>query len=107
MAVETDGNDKFESELKRSFRGKDITLEAWIQLPVDQDATFFRHGEGEDSLAFGITSDRKLKAVVNGNVYISDKVVLPKMKSITIWTTGIMWLWFWTSRKTVSPQDAW
>ena len=75
VAVETDGNDKFESELKRSFRGKDITLEAWIQLPIDQDATFFRHGEGEDSLAFGITSDRKLKAVVNGNVYISDKVV--------------------------------
>lgn len=73
VAVEVDGNDTFVSELNRSFRAKDITFEAWVKLPVDQNATFFKHGKDDDqSLSFGITAQRQLTATVNGKVYTSE-----------------------------------
>lgn len=65
--------DTFVSELNRSFRAKDITFEAWVKLPVDQNATFFKHGKDDDqSLSFGITAQRQLTATVNGKVYTSE-----------------------------------
>lgn len=71
VAVEVDGNDTFISDLKRSFRGKDITFEAWVKLPKQQNATIFEHGNGDEKLSFGITDDRKLTATVNNQVYAS------------------------------------
>lgn len=75
VALEVDGNDSIVSELQRSFRGKDITFEAWVKLPADQNATFFSHGEYDDqSLSFGITAQRQLTATVNGKVYTSEVI---------------------------------
>lgn len=74
VAVEMDGNDTFVSELNRSFRAKDITFEAWVNLPHDQNATFFEHSAEGDTLSFGITEQRQLKAIVNGKSYTSDVI---------------------------------
>lgn len=75
VAVQMDGNDSICSELKRSFRGKDITFEAWVKLPKDQNATFFRHGtEQESCLSFGITDQRQLTASINGKTYTSEVI---------------------------------
>lgn len=74
VAVEVDGNDTFVSELNRSFRAKDITFEAWVKLPEDQDAMFFEHAEEGDTLSFGITAQRQLRAVVNGETYTSNVI---------------------------------
>ncbi len=74
VAVETDGTDTFVSELSRSLRSKDITFEAWIKLPEDQNATFFKHGKEDESLSFGITALRQLTATVNGKTYTSEMI---------------------------------
>lgn len=74
VAVETDGGDSFSSELERSFRGKDITIEAWINVPEAQDAVIFRHGTGDEALSFGMTKDHRMTATVNGTTYTSESV---------------------------------
>lgn len=74
VAVETDGKDEFVSELNRSFRAKDITFEAWVKMPKDQNATFFEHTADGDTLSFGITSQRQLKTVVNGKEFVSEVI---------------------------------
>ena len=74
VAVEVDGNDTFVSDLQRSFRGKDLTFEAWINVPNQQNATIFEHGTNDEKLSFGITDDRKLTATINNKVYTSSAV---------------------------------
>lgn len=75
IAVETDGTDVFSSEMTRSFRGKDLTFEAWVKLPADQNATFFRHGTDDDlDLCFGLTAQRQLTVRLGGKTYTSEVI---------------------------------
>ncbi|KAA6351923.1 hypothetical protein EZS27_000720 [termite gut metagenome] len=62
VSVDFDGtNDYLETEFEKSFEGKDVTVEFWVQTDQLQNATLFSHGNTNESLEVSLTADKHLK----------------------------------------------
>ena len=73
VSVELDGiNDYLITEADRNFVDRDLTLEMWVYREKGSGSgTLFSHGNINNSLELGFTSDDKLVARINGNTLIS------------------------------------
>ena len=61
----------------RNLSGKPFTVDMMINPATDKrDMTIFLHGGEDKGLRYGITADRRLMAVVNGQTVTSDSPVL-------------------------------
>ncbi|MDR1342524.1 MAG: T9SS type A sorting domain-containing protein [Prevotellaceae bacterium] len=71
-SIELDGeNDYLETEFEKSFEGKDVTVEMWIQAAQPQNATLFSHGNINESLELAVTADNKLRVTVGSSTVTS------------------------------------
>ena len=76
VSVQFTGQASLETEAKRNFSGKDIT----IDLMVKPDSTgyempLFSHGSNDQKLQLWVTPDSLLKVVVNDQTFLSDSTV--------------------------------
>ncbi|MBR5394833.1 MAG: hypothetical protein IK144_07080 [Bacteroidaceae bacterium] len=76
VSVQFTGQASLETEAKRNFSGKDIT----IDLMVKPDSTgyempIFSHGANNQKLQLWVTPDSLLKVVVNDQTFLSDSTV--------------------------------
>ena len=61
----------------RNLSGKPFTVDMMINPAIDKrDMTIFLHGGEDKGLRYGITADRRLMAVVNGQTVTSDSIVM-------------------------------
>ncbi|MBQ2591031.1 MAG: LamG domain-containing protein, partial [Paludibacteraceae bacterium] len=76
-SITLDGqDDHLATEFDKNMSSKDITMEVWAWSENgDQDATFFSHGNINESMELGITADKHLTAKVGDLKYRSDNPV--------------------------------
>lgn len=76
-SITLDGqDDHLATEFDKNMSSKDITMEVWAWSENgDQDATFFSHGNINESMELGITADKFLTARVGDIKYRSEKAV--------------------------------
>ena len=76
VSVQFTGKASVETEAKRNFSGKDLTIDMMI-LPdsTGYDMPLFSHGTNGQKLQLWLTKDFKLKAVVNDTAYVSDSII--------------------------------
>ena len=76
-SITLDGqDDHLATEFDKNMSYKDITMEVWAWSENgDQDATFFSHGNINESMELGITADKHLTAKVGDLKYRSDDPV--------------------------------
>ena len=68
-----------ETEARRNFNGKNVTLEMLVKPDDrDEDMPLFSHGTNGKKLQLWITQAKHLKAVVNGEEFVSDSVISTK-----------------------------
>ena len=74
VSVQFDGaTASVESEAKRNFSGKDLTIDLMVKpAETGRDMPLFSHGTNGQKLQLWLTSDYKLKAVVNEQEFVSD-----------------------------------
>ena len=79
VSVQFDGTTaSVESEAKRNFSGKDLTIDLMVKpAETGRDMPIFSHGTNGQKLQLWITSDFKLKAVVNDQT-LTANVEMPK-----------------------------
>ena len=76
VSVQLDGiNDALKSEFDRNWSNKDISVEMWVLANKAQNATYFSHGNTNNSLELSITNNNLLKVRVGKNEYTSQKAV--------------------------------
>ena len=77
VSVEFSGHSSVESEAKRNFSGKDLTIDMMVK-PADtgRDMPLFSHGSNGDKLQLWLTKDFKLKGVVNDQEFTSDSTIV-------------------------------
>ena len=76
VSVQLDGiNDALASEFDRNWSNKDITVEMWVLANKTQNATYFSHGNKNNSLELSITNNNFLKVRVGETEYTSQKAV--------------------------------
>ena len=76
VSVQFSGKGSVESEAKRNFSGKDLTIDMRIKPDeTGRDMPLFSHGTNGQKLQLWLTKDFKLKAVVNGQAFTSDSVI--------------------------------
>ena len=77
VSVEFTGKSSVESEAKRNFSGKDLTIDMMVK-PADtgRDMPLFSHGSNGDKLQLWLTKDFKLKGVVNDQEFTSDSTIV-------------------------------
>ena len=76
VSLQFSGQASMESEAKRNFSGKDLTIDMVIK-PTDnsREMPLFSHGTNGQNLQLLLTADRKLKTVINGQSYTSDAAI--------------------------------
>ena len=68
VSIQFDGNASVESEAKRNFSGKDLTIDLMVKpTETGRNMPIFSHGTNGQKLQLWLTSDFKLKAVVNND----------------------------------------
>ena len=73
VSLQFTGKASVESEAKRNFTGKDLTIDLRIKpAETGRDMPLFSHGTNGQKLQLWLTSDFKLKAVVNNQTFISN-----------------------------------
>ena len=76
VSVQFGGQASVETEAKRNFTGKDLTIDLRIKpAETGRDMPLFSHGTNGQKLQLWLTSDFKLKAVVNDQEFTSDKAI--------------------------------
>jgi hypothetical protein len=76
VSVQFAGQASVESEAKRNFSGKDLTIDLMIKpAETGRDMPLFSHGTNGHKLQLWLTSDFHLKAVVNNQTFVSDSVI--------------------------------
>ena len=76
VSVQFAGKASVETEAKRNFSGKDLTIDMMIKpAETGRDMPLFSHGTNGQQLQLWLTSDFKLKAVVNSQKFTSDKAI--------------------------------
>jgi len=75
VSVQFDGTTaSVETEAKRNFSGKDLTIDLMVKpAETGRDMPLFSHGNNGQTLQLWLTSDFKLKAVVNGQTLTASK----------------------------------
>ena len=75
VSVQFDGTTaSVETEAKRNFSGKDLTIDLMVKpAETGRDMPLFSHGANGQTLQLWLTSDFKLKAVVNGQTLTASK----------------------------------
>ena len=73
VSVQFSGKASMETDAKRNFTGKDLTIDLMVS-PADtkRDMPLFSHGSNDQKLQLWLTADSKLKAEINGQTYTSD-----------------------------------
>ena len=76
VSVQFNGQASVESDAKRNFSGKDLTIDLMIKpAETQRDMPLFSHGTNGQKLQLWLTKDFKLKAVVDDQTYTSDSVI--------------------------------
>ena len=76
VSVQFDGKGSVETEAKRNFTGKDLTIDLMVKPDeTGRDMPLFSHGTNGQKLQLWLTKDFKLKAVVNDQTFTSDAAI--------------------------------
>ena len=76
VSVQFDGKGSVESEAKRNFGGKDLTIDMMVKpAQTGRDMPLFSHGTNGQKLQLWLTDDYRLRAVVNEQTYTSEKAI--------------------------------
>ena len=79
VSVQFAGKASVESEAKRNFSGKDLTIDLMVKpAETGRDMPLFSHGTNGDKLQLWLTSDFKLKAVVNNQTFTSESAIVKR-----------------------------
>jgi hypothetical protein len=77
VSVQFAGQASVESEAKRNFSGKNLTIDMMVKpAETDRDMPLFSHGTNGQKLQLWLTKDFKLKAVVNGQEFTSKSAIV-------------------------------
>ena len=72
VSVQFTGKASVESEAKRNFSGKDVTIDLMVKpAETGREMPLFSHGTNADKLQLWLTEDYKLKAIVNDQTFTS------------------------------------
>ena len=78
VSLQFEGKASVESEAKRNFSGKDLTIDLRIKpAETGRDMPLFSHGTNGQELQLWLTSDMYLKAVINDQAFTSTKAIKP------------------------------
>ena len=76
VSIQFAGNGSVESEAKRNFSGKDLTIDLMVKPDeTGREMPLFSHGTNGQKLQLWLTEDFRLKAVVDDATFISSGVV--------------------------------
>ncbi|WP_146739498.1 LamG-like jellyroll fold domain-containing protein [Pseudoprevotella muciniphila] len=76
VSVQFTGEASVETEAKRNFSGKDLTIDMMIKpAETGRDMPLFSHGTNGQDLQLWLTKDFKLKAVVNDQEIVSEEAI--------------------------------
>ena len=76
VSVQFDGKGSLESEAKRNFSGKNLTIDLMVKPnKTGRDMPLFSHGTNGQKLQLWLTKDYKLKGVVNDQTFVSDSTI--------------------------------
>lgn len=79
VSVQFDGKGSLESEAKRNFNGKNLTIDLMVRPnETGRDMPLFSHGTNGQKMQLWLTKDYKLKGVVNEQVFTSDSTIVKK-----------------------------
>ncbi len=77
VSVQFAGKASVESEAKRNFSGKNLTIDMMVKpAETGRDMPLFSHGTNGQKLQLWLTKDFKLKAVVNDKTFTSDEAIV-------------------------------
>ncbi|MBR0036612.1 MAG: hypothetical protein IJP70_03105 [Bacteroidales bacterium] len=77
VSLQFSGNSSVESEAQRNFSGKDLTIDLMIRPDeTGRDMPLFSHGTNGKKLQLWLTSDFRLKAVVDEQEFVSDSTIV-------------------------------
>ncbi len=72
VSVQFSGQASMETEAKRNFSGKDLTIDLQINpAETGRDMPIFSHGGNGQKLQLWLTSDRRLRAIINKQTFES------------------------------------
>ena len=78
VSLQFTGQASVESEAKRNFSGKDLTIDMRIKpAETGRDMPLFSHGTNGQKLQLWLTADMMLKAVINDQTFMSTRVIKP------------------------------
>ena len=77
VSLQFKGQASVESEARRNFDGKSLTIDMMIEPDTlaKRDMPLFSHGTNGQKLQLWLTDDFKLKAVINDDKYVSDAAI--------------------------------
>ena len=77
VSVLFNGNSSIETDAKRNFSGKNLTIDMMVKPDTlaGRDMPLFSHGTNGQKLQLWLTKDFKLKAVVNSQEFVSSDVI--------------------------------
>ena len=79
VSVQFAGQASIETEAKRNFSGKDLTIDLMVKpTETGRDMPLFSHGTNGQKLQLWLTKDFKLKAVVNDQEFTSDSTIVKR-----------------------------
>lgn len=74
VAISLDGvNDYLATEAVRNFANKDLTFECWVNFDSLQNATFFSHGDANNSIEMGMDASGKAVVKIGGKKIVSEE----------------------------------
>ena len=77
VSVQFAGKASVESEAKRNFSGKNLTIDLMVKpAETGVEMPLFSHGTNGQKLQLWLTKDFKLKAVVNDKTFTSDEAIV-------------------------------
>ena len=79
VSVQFNGTGSVETEAKRNFSSKDLTIDMMVKpAETNREMPLFSHGTNGQKLQLWLTSDFKLKAVVNDQTFTSESAIVKK-----------------------------
>ena len=76
VSLQFSGQASVESEAQRNFSGKDLTIDLMIKpAETGRDMPLFSHGTNGKKLQLWLTSDFRLKAVIDDQEYVSTEAI--------------------------------
>ena len=77
VSVQFTGNGSVESEAQRNFSGKDLTIDLMVRPDkTGRDMPLFSHGTNGKRLQLWLTSDFRLKAIIDDQTFLSTDTIV-------------------------------